>query len=324
MQTGTMQVLITEFMDGAGIGLLEAALAVRYRPELAAQPPGWLRAVREIDGLVVRNRVRVGRDLLAAAPCLRVVGRLGSGLDNLDLPALRRAGVTVVHAPDANTAATAEFALLLTLALARGLQPSWASGDGPDWETRAHHVGQELGGHILGIVGFGRVGRALARRARSLGMRLLVSQPGRRPEDADLREVGAALVELPDLLRGADTVSLHAALTPATHHLIGARQLALLRPEATLVNTARGGLIDEPALATALREGWLAGAALDVRDSEPPRLPDPLDGVPNLLRTPHLAALTRQAQRSVSLQVAEDVVRVLTGQPPLRPATGMP
>ncbi len=318
-----MQVLVTEFMDEAGLGVLEAALSVQYRPDLAAQPPGWLRVAREIDGLVVRNRVRVGSDLLCAAPRLRVVGRLGSGLDNLDLPALRRAGVTVVHAPDANTAATAEFALLLILALARGLQPSWADAAGPDWKARTTYVGQELSGHTLGIVGFGRVGRALSRRARSLGMRLLVSQPGRRQDDADLREVGAELVDLPDLLRSSDTISLHATLTPASHHLIGQRQLALLRPEAMLINTARGGLIDEPALAMALREGWLAGAALDVRDPEPPLRPDPLDGVPNLLRTPHLAALTRQAQRSVSLQVAEDVVRVLTGRPPLRPAPGM-
>ncbi len=318
-----MQVLVAEFMDPAGLGVLETELSVCYRPDLAAQPPGWLQAVREIDGLVVRNCVRVGGDLLDAAPSLRVVGRLGSGLDNLDLPALRRAGVTVVHAPDANTAATAEFALLLILALARGLQPSWAGGRNPDWEARARHVGHELGGCALGIVGFGRVGRALAHRAHGLGMRLLVSQPGRRPDDGDLREVAAELVDLPDLLRRSDTVSLHAALTPASRHLIGAPQLALLRPEATLINTARGGLIDEAALARALREGWLAGAALDVRDPEPPRSPDPLDGAPHLLRTPHMAALTRQAQRTVALHVAEDVVRVLTGRSPLRAVPGM-
>jgi (S)-sulfolactate dehydrogenase len=309
-----MRVVVAEFMSREGLEWLSRHTSVLYDPHLGAEP-GRLRAhLPAAEALIVRNRVHVGPDLLEAAPRLRVVGRLGAGLDNLDLPALRAAGVEVVYAPGLNAGATAEFTIALALALARRLRAEWLGGLGPDWSDRAAHTGIELGGRTFGIVGLGRVGQAVARRARALGMDLLAVQPGRDPDDPLVRELGVELVELPELMRRAHVVSLHCPLTPQTRGLIGRRELALVQPGTLLINTARGGLVDERALALALREGWLGGAALDVRETEPPPVPDPLDGVPGLIRTPHVAGLTQEAQRLTSLHVAREVLRVLQGQ----------
>ena len=306
-----MRVVIAEFMAAEGLELLARGAQTRYDPGLGDDPPALAAALAGADGLIVRNRARVDARLLHAAPRLRAVGRLGSGLDNLDLPRLAAAGIEVVSAPGVNAGATAEFALCLALALARRLEPAWLGPRGPDFSGRAAYAGLELGGRTLGVVGLGRVGQALARKARALGMTALAAQPRREAADGTAREVGAELVPLPELLRRSDVLSLHTPLTAETRGLVGRRELALLRPTAVLINTARGGLIDEAALALALRERWLAGAALDVRDPEPPAQPDPLDGVPNLIRTPHVAGLTQEAQREASLVVAAGLLRVL-------------
>jgi len=319
-----VRVTVTEFMAAEGLAVLAASCQVVYDPGLGDRPADLRAALAETDGLIVRNRTRVNGELLAAAPRLRVVGRLGAGLDNLDIECLRGAHVGVVHAPGTNALATAEFTLAMALALARGLRPEWLAPTGAAWADRPRQGGFELCGRTLGLVGLGRVGQAVARRARALGLTILATQPGRHRDDPVLRDCGAALLPLPDLLRRADVISLHASLTPGTHHLIGRRELALVRPGALLINTARGGLLDEAALATALREGWLAGAALDVRDPEPPPVPDPLDGLPGLIRTPHVAGLTEEAQRLTAVQVATAVVAVLTGAPAARPTDPQP
>lgn len=308
-----MRVVVAEFMAPEGLDVLTAAGTVCYEPSLCERPQELRAACTNAHGLVVRNRTRVGPELIAGAPNLRVVGRLGTGLDNLDLDCLRVAGVELVHAAGINAPATAEFTLTLALALARGLQPEWLGNQGPSWSDRPAHAGFEICGRTLGLVGLGRVGQAVARRARALGLHILAAHPGRRTDDPAVRECGAELLPLPELMRRSDIISLHASLSPRTFRLIGRRELALVRPGALLINTARGGLLDESALATALREGWLGGAALDVRDPEPPLAPDPLDGLPGLIRTPHVAGLTQEAQRNTSLQVASDVVRILTG-----------
>lgn len=310
-----VRIVVAEFMAAEGLELLAAAAELRFEPDLADDPAQLRAACAGATALIVRNRARVDAALVAAAPGLRVVGRLGSGLDNLDLPALRAAGVEVVAAQGANAVATAEFTLALALVLARGWRPQWLGAVGPDFALRSTLSGFELCGRSMGLVGLGQVGQAVARRARALGLRVLAAHPGRRPEDPAVRDCGVELVELPELLRRSDIISLHAALSPSTFHLIGRRELALARPGAVLINTARGGLLDERALALALREGWLAGAALDVRDPEPPADPDPLDGLPGLVRTPHIAGLTAEAQRATALQVAAGVLRALGGAP---------
>lgn len=310
-----MRIVVSEFMAPEGLELLRAAEPVLYAPELGERPADLRQALLSCVALIVRNRTRVDAELLAAAPGLRVIGRLGSGLDNLDCAALRAAGIPWVHAPGGNALATAEFTLALILALARDLPRALLPGRVADWSLRARWEGREVSGRCLGLVGLGRVGQALARRARALGLTVLASHPGRGPDDPGVRECGVELVTLPELLRRVDILSLHASLTPATHHLIGRRELALLRPGALLVNTARGGLLDEAALAVALREGWLAGAALDVRDPEPPPVPDPLQGLPGLICTPHIAGLTREAQNATAVEVATGVLHALGVRP---------
>ena len=306
-----MRVVVVEFMSPEGLSALAQQVEVAYDPTLWEHPERMPAAVADADALVVRNRTRVDARLLGSAPRLKAVGRLGAGLDNLDLAALREAGVEAVYAPGVNAVATAEFTLSLALALARGLRPEWLGGRGPDWSQRAASAGIELCGRTMGLVGLGRVGQAVAHRARALGMRIATTQHGRTPDDPVVRELGATLAPLPDLLRAADVVTLHCPLTPDTRGLIGRRELALVRPGTLLINTARGALVDEAALALALREGWLAGAALDVRDPEPPPDPDPLDGVPHLIRTPHIAGLTQEAQRLTGTMVARDILRAL-------------
>ena len=315
-----MRVVVCEFMAPEGLQLLARSAEVHYDPGLGDRRTDLCAACHEANGLIVRNRTRVDAALVASAPRLRVVGRLGSGLDNLDRQHLHAAGIEIVAAAGTNAVATAEFTLASALVLARRWRPEWLGGQGPDWAVRPVAAGSELCGKTIGLVGLGHVGQAVARRARALGLAVVAAAPGRRPEDADIRDCGAELVPLPDLMRRADVISLHASLAPGTRGLIGRHELALVRPGAVLINTARGGLLDKAALAVALREGWLAGAALDVRDPEPPGQPDPLDGLPGLIRTPHIAGLTAEAQRSTALQVAGGVLRVLGGTAETRPA----
>lgn len=308
-----MRVVVAEFMAPEGLQVLAGAGEVSYDPGLGERRAELCAACGDAEALIVRNRTRVDAELVGSAPRLRAVGRLGSGLDNLDTKTLRAAGVEVVVASGTNAVATAEFTLAMAPALARGWRADWLGDPGPDWTVRPTLGGFELCGRTLGLVGLGRVGQAVARRGRAMGLSVLAAHPGRRPDDPVIRDCGAELVPLSELLRRSDVVSLHAALVPETRGLIGRRELALVRPGAVVINTARGGLLDEAALAVALRDGWLAGAALDVRDPEPPPRPDPLDGLPGLIRTPHIAGLTAEAQRSTALQVAHEVVRILTG-----------
>jgi D-3-phosphoglycerate dehydrogenase len=313
-------ILVCELMWEEGLDLLRAEAPTLYDPDLGGRREHLLRRAADAEALIVRNATWVDRELLGAARRLKVVGRLGVGLDNIDLDAASRAGVRVVFAPGVNSVATAEFALGLCLSLARHIPAAGAAGAKGVWERRGL-AGRELAGCVLGVLGLGRTGTQVARAARALGMEVWSHNPHRPLDDAEARHAGVRPVGFEELLRGADFVSLHLPLTAETRGLIGPRQLALFRPDAYLINTARGGLVDEPALARALREGWLAGAALDVRAIEPPPDPDPLAGVPNLLLTPHVAGLTEEAQRLTSTRVARDVLRVLRGEPmPQRPS----
>jgi D-3-phosphoglycerate dehydrogenase len=328
-----MRIVVAEWMWEEAVGVLDRAGRVHYDPELWRRPQALRAAIAGAEALVVRNQTRVDGELLAAAPRLRVVGRLGSGLDNVDSQAAAAAGVTVVYAPGANAVATAEFTLLLALSLARKLPVAAAAARAGKW-ARAELVGRDLAGAVLGVLGLGRVGTLVARRARALGMEVVTAHPRLQPDDPELRDVGARLLPLEGVLRSADVVTLHLPLRPDTYHLLGRRELALMKPGALLVNTARGGLIDEEALAQALAEGWIGGAALDVREQEPPPSPDPLAALPGVLLTPHVAGLSAESQRAACRRVAEDVVAVLAGRParhalvpagtPRRPAAVLP
>ncbi|MDI3299263.1 MAG: phosphoglycerate dehydrogenase [Bacillota bacterium] len=277
-----------------------------------------LEEVAAADGLVVRSATRVDRELLAAAPRLSIVGRAGVGVDNVDVAEATRRGVVVVNVPDGNTLSAAEHTFALMLAMVRHLPAADAALRAGRWER--HLVGVQLYGKTLGIVGMGRIGRQVALRALAFGMRVLAHDPylGGGQSVGDVRLVG-----LEELLGEADILTVHTPLTPQTRHLIGAREIALMKPGAYVVNCARGGIVDEEALAVALREGRLAGAALDVWEEEPPRPDHPLLQLDRVVVTPHLGASTVEAQRLNAETVADELIRWFAGRP-VRNAVNLP
>ena len=306
-----MRVLIAEFMEEGAVASLRRRFDTTYDAGLAERRAELIAAVHAVDALIVRNRIQVDAALLAAAQRLRVVGRLGVGLDNIDLPACAARGIEVIPATGANALAVAEYVLAAALMLLRGAYGSTAAVAAGDWPRGRLSTGRELYGKLLGVIGFGSIGRATGRLARALGMRVV----GYDIEIAASSPVWAEQHTLPrrldELLRSADVVSLHVPLTDATRNLIGATELAAMQREAVLINTARGGIVDEGAVAAALRAGRLGGAALDVFAAEPLPGGSPLGNCPNLLLTPHIAGVTRESNVRVSTLIAEHVTAAL-------------
>lgn len=316
-----MKIVVSEHFHPEALALLQNSATVYYDAELFKDRDTLKRELTDADGLVVRNGTRVDADLLERAKALKVVGRLGVGLDNLALDELKARDITVTWAPGANAVSVAEYVMGAMLDLSRRFSSISATVHGGVWD-RQGAIGAELYSKTLGIVGLGDIGSRLAKRAAAFGMNLLASDPVVHDNSFAVQEYGLELVELSELLERADFVSLHAPLLPSTKHLINAETLASLKPTAYLINTARGGLVDEHALAAALRQGKLAGAALDVREDEPPGDDDPLRGLENVLLTPHIAGVTEASNRRVCLHVANDVLRVLNGAAPLSRAPG--
>ena len=267
--------------------------------------------VGEYDGLLVRSQVKVDAELIAAAPRLTVVGRAGVGVDNVDLDAATRAGITVVNAPTGNTIAAAEHTLALLFGLARRTAAADASVRGGEWK-RSQFTGVELRGKTLGIIGLGKIGQAIAHRAHALEMTVFAADPYVTPEQAALH--GVELADVDTLLARSDAVTVHVPMTRATRGLIGRDALAKMKPTALLLNVARGGVVDEAAVADALKAGRLGGAAVDVFEQEPP-VGSPLLDAPNTLLTPHLGASTEEAQVLVAEEVADQVLDVFAGRP---------
>ncbi len=263
------------------------------------------------DALVVRSQTRVTRDVVDAGSRLQVIARAGIGVDNIDLEAATARGIAVVNAPAGNTVAAAEHTIALMLAMARNVPQAHLSMKEGQWR-RGAFMGIELRNKTLGIMGLGRVGSEVARRVQGLSMRLLVYDPFVSPDYARL--LRAEVVSLEELLEQSDFVTVHAALTEATRHMIGEAQMARMKPGARLINVARGELVDDEALLRALDEGRLAGAALDVFTNEPPG-DIPLVRHPKVVVTPHLGASTREAQTEVAIEAAEQVLAVLGGMP---------
>lgn len=306
-----MKIVISEFMDGAAVEFLRRRFDTRYDPALVDRRDELVAGLEDADALIVRNRTRVDAELLAAAPKLRVVGRLGVGLDNIDLAASRERGVAVIPATGANAAAVAEYVLCTAMMLLRGAYRSSTTVAAGGWPRAALSDGREIGGKAIGIVGFGGIGRLAAKLARLLGMRVLACDPQIAADSPVWQGEAALRLDLNELLGQADVVSLHIPLVPGTRGLIGAAQLALMKSDAVLINTARGGTVDEAALAAALKAGRLGGAALDVFADEPLAPGSPLSDCPNLILTPHIAGVTREANQRVSSLIAEQVATLL-------------
>lgn len=261
-------------------------------------------AMTRADAIIVRSATRVTRDIIERASELKVVGRAGAGVDNIDLDAATERGIAVLNAPAGNTVSAAELTFALILALARRVIAADRSVRAMTWKTPGL-AGVELNAKTLGLIGAGRIGGEVARRARAFGMKVLVYDP--YLPAARAAELGAERCQLDEVIEQADFLTVHVPLTPSTISMIGEDELRRMRPSACLVNAARGGVVDEAALARALADGWLAGAALDVFSEEPLRASSPLIGAPNLILTPHLGASTAEAQALVASEIAQAV-----------------
>jgi phosphoglycerate dehydrogenase-like enzyme len=280
-----------------------------YKPDYWRFPRKLARIIQDADGLVVRNQTRVDAALLKNSEALQVVGRLGSGLDNIDIQAAHEAGVQVVYAPGANTISVAEYCLTQILNILRKIPEAMGSTKSGEW-SRSEFTGRELSETVIGLIGYGRVAQSLAEKLNHLGGKIIVTthSPEKVPRSIDT-------VVLTELLTKADIVSLHIPGGPQTHHLIGSIQFKNMKPTAWLLNTARGSLVDEGALYDALVRGEIAGAVLDVREYEPPAVGN-LEALPNFYATPHIAAFTNAAQKRVNQEVFTDVAEVLRGGQP--------
>ena len=303
-----MRILVAEPIAPEGVALLRAHHEVDERPGMT--PAELCASLADYDALVVRSQVQVDASVIAAGKRLQVIGRAGVGVDNVDLEAATRAGITVVNAPTGNTIAAAEHTLALLYGVARKIAAADASLRRGEWQ-RTQFTGLELRGRTLGLVGLGKIGQAIAARARAMEMTVLASDPYVTAEGA--AHHGAELVPLADLLARSDVVSVHVPLSRATRGMIGTKELGRMKPGAILLNVARGGVVDEAAVAAALTHGTLAGAGIDVFEHEPP-LGSPLLDAPNTLLTPHLGASTAEAQVAVAEEIADQVIDVLAGR----------
>jgi D-3-phosphoglycerate dehydrogenase len=308
-------ILVTEMLAPPGPALLaESGWQVQSDPTLWNAPERLRVLLPDAQALIVRNQTRVTAKLLESAPNLRVIGRLGVGLDNIDLAAARARGITVTAARNANAIAVAEYVLAAMLHATRELGAADVSVRAGAWD-RAHFGGTELWGRTLGLIGVGEIGRRVATRAAAFGMRVIGYDPLVGPYDFAPQEQDITLVPLDEVLTQADFLSLHVPLLPATLHMLNAETLNKMQAHAVLINTSRGGIIDESALLAALTAGRPRLAILDVRELEPPPADDPLLTCPSVLLTPHIAGLTAQAQERTSRLVVSDVLRVLAGEP---------
>ncbi|BEV46067.1 hydroxyacid dehydrogenase [Afipia carboxidovorans] len=308
-------ILITEFMDEDAIRDGLAGFDVRYDPTLVDQPQALLEAVREARALIVRNRTQVRGDVLAAATKLEVIGRLGVGLDNIDVEACRARNIKVYPASGANDVSVAEYVIATAMVLLRGAYqatPELVAGQWP----RNRLVGREISGKCLGLIGFGSIARETAQRAAALGMTVVAFDPYVAADAPVWTQPWGKVqsLDLAKLLAAADVMSLHVPLTPETRSMIDAKAIAGMKNDAVIINAARGGVVDEAAVAAALKAGKLGGAALDVFDKEPIGSSGAVFAdAPNLILTPHIAGVTVESNVRVSRVTVDNVARHLKG-----------
>ena len=298
------KVVIADPLSNEGLDLLAAADGLEVVDVSSEGREALEEALGDAEGLIVRSGTRVDGSLLDVAERLEVIGRAGVGVDNIDMRAATRRGVAVINAPGGNISSTAELAFALLLAAARRVPEADRSVREGRWDRKALR-GRQLQGNTLGVIGAGRIGTEVARRAHAFGMRIIAYDPylsAERAADERLERV-----ELDELLERADFVTVHVPLTEQTRGMVGVAEIGRMKPAAILINAARGGIVDERALAVALEQRKLGGAALDVYETEPLRGEHPLRGAPNLVMTPHLGAATMEAQREVALEIAKRV-----------------
>lgn len=303
------RILITDGLEENGQSILRAAAHLDDRTDLSAGD--LIKTIGDYDALIVRGRTRVTKDVITAAPKLKVVGRAGVGVDNIDLDAAKAHGVTVVNSPTATTTAVSELAFGLLLALAREIPRADAAMKAGSW-LKKELTGVELNGKTLGIIGYGRIGMELGKRASAFGMNVIAYDPF--VQESELRGAGAEPASLQELLQWSDFISLHLPFNVHTRDLIGPMAFSQMKDGVRIVDAARGGIIDEAALLAALNSGKVAAAAVDVFAVEPPGLTD-LVTHPRVIATPHIGAQTAEAQIRAAEDIANEVLAALRGQP---------
>ncbi len=302
------KILISDPISEQGLAVFAAHPELKVDVKTKLTPEELIACVGEYDALLIRSGTKATAAVIEAAERLKIIGRAGVGVDNIDVDAATKKGIIVMNTPGGNTLSTAEHTLTMILALSRQIAEASASLKSGKWE-RKKFMGVELFGKTLGVIGLGRIGAELARRAQKFGMKVCAYDPYINLDVA--QRLGVEVLELPQLLEKSDYVSLHLPLTGRTKHIIDKKAMDMMKSGARLINCARGGLVDEDALVGALNSGSLAGAALDVFEQEPPPSDHPLFKMPQVVLTPHLGASTEEAQQKVSLAVAEQVVDFL-------------
>ena len=307
-------IVITEFMDAGPVERLKAEHSVLWDDHLGKDRARLLPMLANATAIIVRNETQVNEELLDAAPNLRVVGRLGVGLDNIDLQACAARNVTVCPATGANAPSVAEYVIAATFQLTRGMASATQRITQGAWPRADFSGGGEIYGKVMGLIGFGGIGQLVADKAASLGMTIVAYDPVLPADDPAWH--GVERGTLSDVLAKADVISLHVPLTDETRGMIDARAFAQMKPNVILINTARGGIVDEAELAARLQRDEIGGAALDVFESEPPdpALMAQFAGQSNVLLTPHIAGLTAEANGRVSELTVDNVLRELKGQ----------
>ncbi|GGL80314.1 phosphoglycerate dehydrogenase [Wenxinia marina] len=298
------RVLISDKLSDAAVQIFrDRGVEVDFRPELGKDKDALLAVIGDYDGLAIRSATKVTEKVIAEATNLKVIGRAGIGVDNVDIPAASKKGIIVMNTPFGNSITTAEHAIAMMFAVARQIPEASTSTHAGKWE-KSRFMGVELTHKTLGVIGAGNIGSIVIDRALGLRMKVIAYDPFLSEERAT--EIGVEKVELDDLLKRSDFITLHVPLTDQTRNILSAENIAKLKPGVRIVNCARGGLVDEAALADALKDGRVAGAAFDVF-AEEPATASPLFNLPNVVVTPHLGAATTEAQENVALQVAEQM-----------------
>ena len=308
-----MRIVITEFMDDDAVATLAKAFGesnVLYDATMVDKPDALAAAAADCDALIVRNRTQVRGALLDAVKRARVIGRLGVGLDNIDVAACEARGMKVIPATGANALAVAEYVIATAMMLRRASYQSTADVNAGKWPRNALSAGRETAGSTLGLIGYGSIGQMTGALANGLGMKAIAYDPALAEGHAAWNGV-AHRADLATLITTADVISLHVPLVDATRNMFNAERIAAMKPGAILINTARGGIIDEAALAAALKSGHLGGAAIDVFASEPLPASTMFLGCPNLILTPHIAGVSFEANVRVSSMIADAVIQEL-------------
>ena len=304
-------ILISEFITSQALETLRCQHEVVYAPELYKDRPALIAALQNIEALVVRNLTQVNEEVLAGAAKLKVVGRLGVGLENIELSACAKRNIKVIPATGANAESVAEYVVGAAVALTRGFIPATTATFNGEWPRPRFSGYHEFLGKTIGIVGFGSIGRIVAKKAHAFGLRCVAYDPMLSGDSVELDGFSVPLLSLSELLSESDAITLHLPFLPGTKNLFNAATLDQIKEGACLINTARGGIVDEKALADRLRSGRLGGAAIDVFSTEPAKDLSHFAGIENLILTPHIAGVTQESNERVSQMIADEVNRFL-------------